>query len=84
MARALVSAKGSIVIPQEIREKYGIHASSQVEVLDIGGQVMIFPIPKDPIRAARGMLKFRGSALQALRATRREEIEREKAEQKKL
>lgn len=77
MPQATVSEKGSIVIPQEIREKYGIRPASRVEVLDIGGRVMILPIPDDPIRAARGMLRFKGSTLKTLQAFRREELRTE-------
>ena len=78
MSQSTVSAKGSIVIPQELREKYGIRPASRVEVLDIGGRVMILPIPQDPVRSARGVLKFRGSTLQALRRFRREEVRKDK------
>lgn len=78
MPQATVSEKGSIVIPQEIREKYGIRPASRVEVLDIGGRVMILPIPEDPIRAFRGSLRFKGSALKTLREFRREEIRTER------
>lgn len=77
MAQATVSEKGSIVIPQEIREKYGIRPASKVEVLDIGGKVMILPIPQDPIRASRGMLKFKGSVLKTLREERKKELRKE-------
>lgn len=78
MAQATVSAKGSIVIPQEMRERYGIRPASRVEVLDIGGRVMILPIPKDPIQAFRGSLKFKGSALKTIRQFRREELQMER------
>lgn len=74
MSQVTVSTKGAIVIPQIIRKKYGIRPTSHVEVLDIGGRVMILPVPNDPIRAARGFLKFKDSALTALRKTRREEL----------
>lgn len=78
MAQATVSTKGSIVIPQELREKYGIRPASRVEVLDIGGRVMILPVPDNPIRAARGTLRFRGSTLNTLQQFRRLEQQREK------
>jgi len=77
MAQATVSEKGSIVIPQEIRQKYGIQPASKVEVLDIGDRVMILPIPSDAIRAARGMLKFKGSVLKTLRDYRKKELRKE-------
>ena len=78
MALCTVSAKGSIVIPQEIREQYGIRPADRVEVIDIGGRVMIVPIPHNPTRAARGMLVFRGSAAEMLQTLRAEERRRDR------
>ena len=78
MAQAAVSSKGSIVIPHEFRQKYGIRPASHVEVLDIGGRVMILPIPKDPIHAARGLLTFKESVRRVLRESRRVERRKEK------
>lgn len=78
MSLATVSSKGSIVIPQDIREKYNIRSASKVEVIDIGGRVMILPIPANPVKAARGMLKFKGSALDIIGKYRREELMKER------
>lgn len=78
MAQATVSAKGSIVIPQDLREKYGIVPSMRVEVLDIGGRVMILPILKNPIAASRGMLKFKGSTLKLLQKFRCSELKKDR------
>lgn len=77
MALATVSSKGSIVIPQEVRKKYDIRPSSKVEVIDIEGRVMILPVPENPIKAARGMLRFKSSALETLKKYRKAELQME-------
>lgn len=55
-ASAVVSSKGWVVIPQELRRKYGLKPGSRVQVVDYGGTLAIIPVPEDPIAAARGML----------------------------
>lgn len=77
MSLATVSSKGSIVIPQEVRKKYDIRPSSKVEVIDIEGRVMILPVPENPIKAARGMLHFKGSVFETLKKYRKAELQME-------
>ena len=57
MALAKVSHKGAVVIPKEIRKKFEIEAGMIVNVTEVNGSIRIMPIPKDPIAAARGLLK---------------------------
>ena len=53
-----VSEKGAIVIPKEIRERYGICPGDKVHVLDWGGQITLAKIPPgDPIEWGYGLLK---------------------------
>ncbi len=51
-----ISTKGQIVLPAEIRKKYGIEAGKEVEVLDFGNEIVILPVPETK---GRGLVRFR-------------------------
>ena len=69
--------KGQIVIPVDLRRKYHIQKGSRLGVIDHEGEILLKPLPKDPIRAARGFLKGGESALKFLLKERRQERKRE-------
>jgi len=77
MPTAIVSGKGWVVIPQDIRKRHGLKRGDRVHVIDFGGLVAIVPAAKDPIAAGRGLLKGGRSLTQALLEERRLEVERE-------
>lgn len=77
MATATVSSKGWIVIPQEIRRRYGLKKGDRVHVIDYGGVVAIVPASGDPIADGFGLLKGRPSLTEALLEERRRELEKE-------
>jgi AbrB family looped-hinge helix DNA binding protein len=52
-----VSARGQMVIPASIRKRYGIRQKSEVELLDLGKEVVIVPIPEKSLVKYRGILK---------------------------
>ena len=72
MQRMSVTQKGQLVIPKELRDKYGIAPNTQVIVTEMDDHIAIFPA-RDPIRQGRGMLKISSSVTEALRESRREE-----------
>jgi len=76
MASATVSSKGWIVIPKEIRDRFGIKPGDKVQVIDYGA-IYIVPALKDPAKEMRGMLKNGPSLTEGLLQDRREEHERE-------
>ncbi|MDR7540474.1 MAG: AbrB/MazE/SpoVT family DNA-binding domain-containing protein [Armatimonadota bacterium] len=80
MATVTVSKKGWVVIPREIRQRYGIRPGDRVQVVDYAGRIAIIPAMKDPIREARGMLKRGPSLTEALLEERRQELKREQEE----
>ena len=80
MATVTVSKKGWVVIPHEIRERYGIRPGDKVQVVDYAGRIAIIPAMKDPIQEARGMLKGGPSLTKALLEERRREWEQEEQE----
>jgi AbrB family looped-hinge helix DNA binding protein len=77
MPIAKVSEKGQIVIPKDLRKRYGIAPKSEVLVTEINGKIMIVPILKDPVKEARGLLKGGKSLTKALLEERQRERERE-------
>ncbi len=85
MKTMTVSQKGWIVIPKEIRERYGIHPGTKVAIVDYGGGISLVPLPDDPIEAARGFLRDfpqeedTTSLTEELLKERRQEYEREEA-----
>ena len=52
-----VSEKGWVVIPQDLRQKYGLHKGTVVRFVDYGGVMGIVPDLDDPIKQGFGMLK---------------------------
>lgn len=61
-----VSQKGWVVIPAELRKKYGIRPGSRLQFVDYGDMLALIPIPDDPIEAAAGMLAGGKSLTNAL------------------
>ena len=72
-----ISSKGWIVIPAELRKKYGLKPGDKVHVVDYGGVISLVPALKDPIEQGRGMLKGAGPALNDLLEERRRDLEAE-------
>jgi AbrB family looped-hinge helix DNA binding protein len=72
-----LSAKGWVVIPAALREKYGLKPGSDVRVVDYGGVLSLVPGLKNPIQAGAGMLKGGDSLTQAIVEEHRQERERD-------
>ena len=69
-----LSQKGQIVIPVDLRRKYNINPGSKVDLMDIGGEIVIIPIViRNPIEEARGLLKGGKTTRELMKAVRREE-----------
>ncbi|HMH52850.1 MAG TPA: AbrB/MazE/SpoVT family DNA-binding domain-containing protein [Candidatus Acidoferrum sp.] len=69
----IVSVRGKIVIPAELRKKYGLHPGAAVSIVDYGGVLALVPAMTKPVQQAAGMLKGRTSLTRALRAEHRRE-----------
>ena len=74
---AKVSLRGQTVIPAALREKYNIRPNSRIEFLDVGGEIVLIPIPANGFKAARGLFKNKGLSLKDLQEYRRSERARE-------
>lgn len=80
MYTAKVSTKGWVVIPKELREKYGLKQGSWVQVVDYGEVLALVPLPDDPVEALHGMLEAGPSLTADLLAERAREQVREESD----
>jgi AbrB family looped-hinge helix DNA binding protein len=78
MNTSVISQKGWVVIPKELRKCYGLKKGDVVQVIDYGGIISIVPTSKALIKDARGMLKGKTSLLKELMKSRRNDAERGK------
>jgi AbrB family looped-hinge helix DNA binding protein len=62
MSSSVLSEKGWVVIPTEIRKKYGLMKGERVNIIDYGGVISIIPVAKDAINEAEGLFQD-GSSL---------------------
>jgi AbrB family looped-hinge helix DNA binding protein len=71
------SSKGQIVIPKEFREKLGIGAGRKLLLRLVENHVEIVPLPEEPVKALRGMLKTGTSLAAELLEERRKDDARD-------
>jgi len=55
-----VTKRGQTVIPAPIRKKYGIDESVVLQWIDTGETIKVIPVPRDVVKALRGMAKGEG------------------------
>ena len=72
-----ITEKGQVVIPKELRDKYGIETNGEVMVTEVEGHIAVLPAPKDPIKALRGSVKFTQPVSEIVADLRKEERRRE-------
>ena len=65
--------KGQIVIPADIRKKYGIEKGTRLKVYEQKNKIIVKPLKRDPVQEGRGMLKTKGRILKALVKDRKRE-----------
>jgi AbrB family looped-hinge helix DNA binding protein len=70
------SVKGQIVIPVELRRKYGIKAGTKITVIDTGEAIVLKPVNEESLNRLQGRLKGKG-VLISLLEERRKDAERE-------
>lgn len=77
MASVTLSSKGWIVIPAELRRKYGLEAGDELRVVDYGGILAVVPAAVDPVGEFAGILQGKASLVQELLKERKLERKRE-------
>ncbi len=73
-----ITTKGQLVIPVELRRKYGITPKTRIVILDNGDGIVLCPMTKEYINKLKGSLKG-SDALEVLIEERRKDREREDA-----
>jgi AbrB family looped-hinge helix DNA binding protein len=68
--------KGQIVIPVELRRKYGIKAGTKIQVIDTGDAILLKPVTEESLKQLQGRLKGKG-VLKSLLEERRKDAGRE-------
>lgn len=57
MKSITISAKGQILIPVQLRRKYGLHSGAKVIISDDGKSIQVAPLTAKSIRSFAGILK---------------------------
>lgn len=73
MNTSTVSAKGWVVIPKELRERFGLKKGDKVRFIEYGGTIAVVPLAKNAVKESAGMLKGDTSLLSALQKSRQED-----------
>jgi AbrB family looped-hinge helix DNA binding protein len=76
METTIMSERGQISVPTEIRKKFNLKKGSRLAWINNGQTISIIPIPDDPIEALHGIGKGE-NLLQKLLEERRKDRERE-------
>ena len=70
------TVKGQIVIPVDLRRKYGITAGTKISITDNGEAIILKPVNEESLKRLQGVLKGKG-VLKALMEERLEDAKRE-------
>lgn len=81
MAQSTASARDRTVVPQAIRKRMGIKPGAMLEWQIVNGQIVVMPLPHDPVRASVGLLRGKGLTTDDLLAERQMERRRHEHEQ---
>lgn len=73
MDRAVVTAKGQVVIPSKLRRKFGIKKGTLVSLYERDSEIIIKPITDEYIRRMAGITGTKGKLLKALKQERAKE-----------
>lgn len=84
MSIAIVSSKGQLVIPKEMRDALSIKARQKVLVKLTEGHLEVIPLPKDPAESFCGAFEKGSSLTGALLRERKEDREREEKKTARL
>ena len=68
MDKTIVTAKGQVVIPSELRQRFGIKKGTQVCLYENNDAIVIKPITDEYIQKMAGFTGTKGKLLKALMA----------------
>lgn len=81
---ANASAKGQIVIPSALREKYGIKKGTRVEFLEEGGKIVLLPRTMEQFDRALSRVRRRLKGIDLISALEQERGSERKREDRKV
>jgi AbrB family looped-hinge helix DNA binding protein len=81
---ANTSAKGQIVIPSALREKYGIKKGTRVEFLEEGGKIVLLPRTIEQFDQALARVRRRVKGIDLISALAEERAAERKREDRKI
>lgn len=81
---ANTSAKGQIVIPSALREKYGIKKGTRVEFLEEGGKIVLLPRTIEQFDQALVRVRRRLKRLDLIAALEQERVLERKREDRRV
>ena len=67
-----ITRQGQTTIPKDLREKYGLEEGDEVTYIDLGGQIVLLPKPKNPIEALK---KIKVDSDESVEEIKREALE---------
>ncbi len=71
-----ISIKGQIVIPAELRRKYGLEPGTTIRIVEADDGLLLKPVTERTVRSLEGILKGRGG-LKVLLDERAKDLNRE-------
>ncbi len=75
MISAVVTTKGRIVIPFQIRRKFKIKRGTRFSIEEKGGRIILQPLTEDSFEKMVGILNIKGKGVRALLEERAKEKE---------
>jgi AbrB family looped-hinge helix DNA binding protein len=76
MGVLVISSKGWVVIPADLRKKYNLAPGSRVRLVDYGGVLTLVPALSKPVDQAAGLARGTASMTDVLLAEHRAEAAR--------
>ena len=80
MNSSYVTSKGQLVVPSQIRRRYGIKPGTRINFVEEGDRIIFQPVTREYIKSFRGMFKLKPgekSVVQEHLEERRAERDRE-------
>jgi AbrB family looped-hinge helix DNA binding protein len=78
ISKSKVTSKGQIVIPKEIRTRYGIKPASVIHWIQKQEGILMVPDSEDSVLAARGMIRKAGLLKKLLTARKADRVKEAK------
>jgi len=77
---AILSTKGQIVIPENLRKEMNLKPGMDISVERLDSTILLIPEPEDPVEALFGLTQgmFKEDAVTMVRRMRDEDIEKDK------